>query len=398
MNKYYILISQIVLSMIFCLTFASTSCQSYKQLHKNAIVADGHNSILNAVEDSSWIFDSDLSGKTQSDLQRMIRGGIDLQIFSMWYDGEKPDPFGKAIRRVDTLNAWVKRNPGKIMIVRTPGDIATAIKKNRIGAIISIEGGQMIEDDITKLDSFFKRDVRLMTLTNEQSLSWATSARDETNASSLHQPKGLNDFGKQVVQRMNELGMIVDVSHVGEQTIKDVINTTTKPIIASHSCVYNLCPTHFNLTDEQIKSIAKNGGVIMISFWPGMLDSNWTNKVSLWVKEHKKEIDSISKINPDGADRYLTLKYQKEFMEIDRIPISKLIDHIDYVVKLVGVDYVGLGSSFEGMNDLWQGLNGNGILDYPEVTKALFERGYSQKDIKKILGDNFIRVFKENSQ
>jgi membrane dipeptidase len=390
-------ILKILLSIIFCFSVRISFCQSYKQLHKNAIVVDGHNSILNVVEDSSWSFDNDLSGKTQSDLQRMIKSGIDVQVFSIWYDAEKPAPFAKATRRIDTLNAWVNRNPGKMMMIRTSKDISKAIKKSKIGAIISLEGGQMIENDLSKLESFFKRDVRVMTLTNEQSLSWATSERDE-NDSSRHQPKGLNDFGKQVVRRMNALGMIIDVTHVGEQTIMDVIHTTTKPIIASHSCVYNLCPTHFNLKDEQIKAIAKNGGLVMISFWPGMLDSNWTKKVRSWSKEHRKEIDSISKLNPNGADQYLKVKYKKEFLEIDQIPISKLIDHIDYIAKLVGVDYVGLGSSFEGMNALWQGLNGNGILDYPDVTKALLQRGYTKKDILKILGGNFIRVFKANTQ
>jgi membrane dipeptidase len=396
MNETDNIISKVLLSIIFSLIVAIGFCQSYKQLHKDAIVVDGHNSILNAVEDSSWSFDNDLSGKTQSDLQRMIKAGIDIQVFSMWYDGEKPGSFTKAIRRIDTLNAWVNRNPGKMMIVRATQDLSTAIKKNKTGAIISIEGGQMIENDITKLDSFFKRDVRMMTLTNEQTLPWATSAIDETNGSSLHQPKGLNDFGKKVVRRMNELGMIIDVSHVGDQTIKDVINTTTKPIIASHSCVYNLCPTHFNLKDEQIKAIAKNGGLVMISFWPGMLDSNWTIKGRVWESQHKTEIDSITKINPDGANQFLNSKYKKEFFEMDQIPIGTLIDHIDYIVKLVGADYVGLGSSFEGMETLWQGLNGNGVLDYPQITKAMLQKGYTKKDIEKILGGNFIRVFKAN--
>jgi len=398
MDKYHIFILQIFLSVIFCFIAAAAFCQPYQQLHKNAIVVDGHNSILSIVEDSSWSFDNDLSGKTQSDLQRMLKAGIDVQVFSIWYAVDNPAPFANTLRRIDTLNAWVKRNPGKLMVVRNVDGLSTAVKEHKIGAILSIEGGQMIENNITKLDSLFKRGVRIMMLTNEQSLPWATSARDELNDTSLHQPKGLSDFGKQIVSHMNEIGMMVDISHVGPQTIKDVISITAKPIIASHSCVYNLCQTYVNLDDEQIKAIAKTGGLVMLSFWPGMLDSNWTIQNRLWYLQNKPEVDSIYKVNPASADQYLNIKYKKEFLELDKLPISKLIDHIDYIVKLVGIDYVGLGSSFEGMLSLSQGLNGNGVSDYPEITKALLERGYSKNDIEKILGGNFIRVFKANTQ
>jgi len=375
-----------------------TSAQPYKKIHNDAIVIDGHNHIIDAADDSSWSFDQNLIGKTQTDLARMQQAGIDVQVFSIWGDGEKPGAFGNAIRRIDTLYAWINRNPHKMMIVRNDQDLFRAVKEKELGAIIALEGGRMMEDDLSKLDSFFKKGVRRMTLTWDNNTSWATSAKYEIGDSLLQQPKGLNAFGKQVVKRMNQLGMIIDLSHAGEKTFYDAVNTSTKPVIASHSCVYNLCPSSMNLKDEQIKAIAKNHGVVMLCFLPDELDSNLAIRNAEFDRQHKEEEDSIMKINPAIIEQYLVSKYKNELEAIDRIPISLLIDHIDYIVKLVGVDYVGLGSSFDATTDLWQGLNGNGVLDYPEITKALLQKGYTKKDIEKILGGNFIRVFKANIQ
>lgn len=211
----------------------------------------------------------------------------------------------------------------------------------------------------------------------------------------------MNDFGKQVIKRMNELGMMIDISHVGEQTFWDVINMTTKPIIASHSCVYNLSKTYHNLKDDQIKAIGKNNGIIMVAFVPHFLDSNWVKRILAFDAQHKAEEDSVLKTNNDAnfLGRFIYSKYPRESELIDSVPMSILIDHIDYIVKMIGVDHVGLGSDFDGMLDfpnLRQGLNGNGVLDFPKITEALVQRGYSKKDIEKILGGNFIRVFKAN--
>lgn len=376
--------------------FDSTSAKSYRQTHNSAIVIDGHNHIVDAANDSSWSFDQNLIGKTQTDLARMQQAGIDVQVFSIWGDGEKPGAFANAIRRIDTVYAWVNRNPRKMMIVRNVQDLLQTVKEKKLGVIIALEGGRMMEDDLSKLDSFFKKGIRRMTLTWDNSTSWATSEKYETSDSLLQQPKGLNAFGKQVIKRMNQLGMIIDLSHAGEKTFYDAVNTSTKPVITSHSCVYNLCPSRMNLKDEQIKAIAKNHGMVMLSFLPDELDSNWRIKSHEFDRQHKEEEDPIMKINPAIIDQYLVSKYKKELEAIDRIPISLLIDHIDYIVKLVGVDYVGLGSCFDATTALWQGLNGNGVLDYPKVTLALLQRGYSKPDIQKILGGNFIRVFELN--
>jgi membrane dipeptidase len=255
----------------------------------------------------------------------------------------------------------------------------------------------MIEDRMDYLDSLFKKGARYMTLTWNNSTSWATSAADESKNNLPFGTKGLTSYGKEIVQHMNALGMMVDLSHVGEQTFWDAINTTTKPVIASHSSVYSLCPVPRNLKDEQIKAIAKNGGVIDINFYSGFLDSNYMKRKELFLAAHKAERDSMLQLKKASyeIDEFISKKYKQEADDL-RPPLSLLIDHIDYIVKLVGADYVGLGSDFDGIESAPKELND--VSDMPLVTKALLERGYAEKDIKKILGGNFIRVFTANAK
>lgn len=234
-----------------------------------------------------------------------------------------------------------------------------------------------------------------MTLTWNNSTSWATSAADETTHGDSLPHKGLTDFGKKIVARMNELGMMVDVSHVGEQTFWDVINTTTKPIIASHSNAWSLCPHRRNLKDAQIKAIAQNGGVIHLNFYAGFIDSTFDRKTAAFNQRHQREIDSLVTrgAQPDYARMIVSEKYRDEIVSA-RPPLSMLLDHLDYIVQLAGIDHVGLGSDFDGISFAPRELNG--VEDFPLITKALLERGYSKKQIRKILGENFIRVFKAN--
>lgn len=376
--------------------------QSYKKIHRKAIVVDTHNDILMKAADEGVVFDTDLTGKTHSDLARWKKGGLDVQLFSVYCDGDTKNPFAYANREMDTLDAVVARNPGKIVKVANYAELIKAVKQHKIAAMFGVEGGHMIENDLNKLDSLYKRGARYLTLTHNISPSWATSAADENSPNpvigkSLNSEgkKGLTDFGKQVVQRMNQLGVIVDVSHVGEQTFWDVIHTTTKPIIASHSSVYNLTPHRRNLKDDQIKAIAKNGGVIQVNFNPGFIDSTFDKKEIVFFKEHSAEKDSLVKSGMGDfyAMDYLYHKYEEEANPI-RPPLSMVIDHIAYIIKLVGVDYVGLGSDFDGINLTPQQLDD--VSDYPLITKALVEKGYSKKDIDKILGGNFLRVLQAN--
>jgi membrane dipeptidase len=183
---------------------------------------------------------------------------------------------------------------------------------------------------------------------------------------------------------------------VGEQTFWDVIHTTTNPVIASHSCVYNLCPVFRNLKDDQIKAIAKNGGVIHLNFFSGFVDSNYSKKWKAFTVKHETELDSLIKLkwHADSANEWIVTKYASEFNAL-RPPLSLLIDHLDYIVTMVGVDHVGLGSDFDGITSSPQGLDS--VADFPNITKELVARGYSKNDIEKILGGNFIRVFKANA-
>jgi len=368
--------------------------QPYKKIHAKAIVVDTHNDILMKAADKGIVFDQNLNGKTHSDLNRWKKGGLDVQIFSVYCDGALKNSFAFANREMDSLDAVVARNPEKIMKVYHYAELLQAVKQHKIAAMFGVEGGHMIEDDLNKLDSLFKRGARYLTLTHNIAPSWATSAADETSKPNL-QHRGLTDFGKQVVQRMNQLGMMIDVSHAGDQTFWDVIAITTKPIIASHSSVYTLVPHRRNLKDEQIKAIAKNGGVIQINFNPGFIDSSFDKKETAFLKKHAAENDSLVKTGMDDfyVMDYLYAKYAEEANNI-RPALSLLIDHIDYIVKLVGADYVGLGSDFDGINLTPQQLDD--VTTYPLITKALIEKGYSRKDITKILGGNLLRVLKAN--
>jgi membrane dipeptidase len=304
------------------------------------------------------------------------------------------NPFDFANRQIDSLEAIISRDPDKIVITTDSDEVLKAVKQRKSVAMLGVEGGHMIENNLSKLDSLYRRGVRYMTLTWNNSTPWATSANDETFNEDLKQ-KGLTDFGKQVVKRMNELGMLVDVSHVGEQTFKDVMKTTTKPVIASHSSVYQLCNHQRNLKDDQIKAIAENGGVIQVNFNPPFIDKGFAKKSDAFFERHKEETDSLLKIVKDEwiVEYQLFRKYPEEANEI-RPPLSILIDHIDYIANLIGVDYVGLGSDFDGITIT--PLQLDDVTGFPFITKALLERGYSTHDIDKILGGNVLRVLKAN--
>lgn len=384
-------IKLLILSVIF---LQQAGAQSYQKIHRKAILVDTHNDILMKAADIGSVFDHDLSGNGHSDLARWKKGGLDVQIFSVYCDGDLKNAFAFANRQMDSLDAVAKRNPDKIQKVFSYKELLKTVKQKKIAAMFGVEGGHMIEDDLGKLEALYNRGARYLTLTHNIAPSWATSAADETSGKVLPH-KGLTDFGRQVVKRMNELGMIIDVSHADEQTFWDVIALTTKPIIASHSSVYSLTPHRRNLKDEQIKAIAKNGGVIQINFNPGFIDSSFDRKEQAFFKRHAAENDSLLKSGMQEfyATDYLFNKYATEINTI-RPSLSKLIDHIEYIIRLVGIDYVGLGSDFDGINVT--PLQLDDVTTYPLITKALVERGYTKKDITKILGANFLRVLKAN--
>ncbi|MEH6535897.1 MAG: dipeptidase [Psychroserpens sp.] len=390
----YLVILLIVLSSCKPSPDKKSEPKTFIEIHNEAIVIDTHNDILMKIVDKGVILDQDLTGKTHSDLDRWKKGGLDVQIFSVYCDGGVKNAYAIANREMDSLDAVVARNPNKIIKAANSVEILKAIKENKIAAMFGVEGGHMIEDDLNKLEALYKRGARYLTLTHNVAPSWATSAADETTNPNLSQ-KGLTGFGMQVITKMNELGMMIDVSHSGDQTFWDVIKITNKPIIASHSSVYSLVASRRNLKDDQIKAIAKNGGVIMVNFHPGFIDSSFDKKEMAFLEKHAIEGDSLIKSGMDEWYKmdYLYKKYADE-AELMRPPLTKLIDHIDYIVKLVGVNYVGLGSDFDGIN--LTPLQLDDVTTYPLITKALVEKEYSEEDIVKILGSNFLRVLKAN--
>ncbi len=390
------------MKIIFILTlllnfFTSTIAQNKTKLHKNAIVVDTHNDVLSGVTMKGKNFENDLKGQAHSDLARFKQGGVDVQVFSIFCNERfgKDTAFKFANIEIDSLYAIAGRNPDRMMIASNTSEIKTALRQKKLAAMLGVEGGHMIEDDLSKLDSFYKRGVRYMTLTWNNSTSWATSAKDETQNSNPNAKPGLNEFGREVVKRMNELGMMVDVSHIGEKTFWDVMEITTKPVIASHSCAYALCPVSRNLKDDQIKAIGKNGGVIHLNFYSGFVDSTFLRKRSVFMKNHRPQVDSLRQLKKASyeIEEWMARQYPQEAEGL-RPPLSQLIDHLDYLVKLVGVNHVGLGSDFDGIDSAPKELEG--VESFPLITAALLERGYKKKQIKKILGGNFLRVLNKN--
>jgi membrane dipeptidase len=382
--------------ILICFPFY-VHAQDYQKIHAKAIMVDSHNDILTACFEKKVSMDNNLKGKTHSDLNRFKEGGVDVQIFSVWCDGKKENPYAYATRQMDTLDAVISRNPDKIAMVRNRKELKRALRHKKLAAMFGVEGGHMIEDNIDNINTFYNRGARYMTLTWNNSTTWATSAMDETNKkdSLANTHKGLTDFGKQVIKRMNELGMMVDLSHTGEQTFWDAINTTTKPVIVSHSNAYALSPVFRNLKDEQIIAVGKNDGVIDLNFFSEFVDSTYRSKGARFARSRRRELDSLKQagVQEEYALTILSEKYAPE-IQAARPPLSMLLDHLDYIVKLAGVDHVGLGSDFDGISSAPQQLDD--VTSYPLITKALLERGYSKKDINKIMGGNILRVLKAN--
>jgi membrane dipeptidase len=371
--------------------------QSYQALHEKAIVVDTHNDVLSTATMNGMDIEADLTGKTHSDLARFKKGGVDVQVFSIFCDDHYGvgTAFAYAHREIDSLYAIARRNPDKMQIVTDPAGLEKAVKSHKLAAMLGVEGGHMIENRMDYLDSFYRLGVRYMTLTWNNSTPWATSAMEETSHAFTVTPYGLTEEGKAIVRRMNELGMIVDLSHVGEKTFWDAIHTTTKPVICSHSSVYAICPVFRNLKDDQIRAIGANGGVIQVNFYSGFLDSNYARRMNRFLERHKPELDSLNaaKAPQYAINEFLSKKYPGESDSL-RAPLSLLMDHIDYIVRLIGTDHVGLGSDFDGIESPPQQLDD--VTKYPLITRELMKRGYKAADIEKILGGNFIRVFKAN--
>jgi membrane dipeptidase len=389
-----------ILLSLSLLPFIKVQAQDAKQIHEKAILVDTHNDAIS----NELITKADLSTRQSTgnlDLVRAKEGGLDVQVFSIWCSGDygKGTAFNFANREIDSLYALIKRNPGKMVLVRNAAELQSAVTKGKFVAMIGVEGGHMIEDRLDYIDALAKRGMCYLTLTWNNSTSWSTSAADETHHKDSLQRIGhigLTDYGKQIVHHLNELGVMVDVSHVGEQTFYDALAASSKPVIASHSCAYALDPNQRNLKDDQLKALAKNGGVVFVNFYSGFVDSSYAHKESAFLRSHRAELDSLRKIYHDDDLAKIRLNaIHKEESDAIRPPMSMLIKHIDYIAKLIGVDHVGIGADYDGAESYPLGMDD--VTDYPKITEELLKLHYSQADITKILGGNFIRVLKANT-
>jgi len=373
---------RLFLTYLLLLNFAKA--QNVNEIHKRAILIDLHNDVLSAsVMRGKNIAQSLGSGHT--DFPRLRKGGVDVQFFSVWCDGKKNHPFAYANQEINALYQLIDDNKKEILLATDMEGIEKGIEERKIVAMIGVEGGHMIENNLDYIDSLYKRGVRYLTLTWNNSTNWATSAADESREKV--KKKGLSDFGEKVIERMNNLGMMVDLSHVGEQTFYDAIKISKKPVLVSHSDVYGISPHYRNLKDEQIKAIAKNGGVIGVNFYTDFLDPNYRKKINVFYAEYVDRKDSME-LTVDKKYNLLPDKAK----EMLRPPLSLLIDHIDYIVKLAGIDHVGIGADFDGMESTPLGLDD--VQSYPLLTEALLKCGYNEGDIFKILGGNVLRVIK----
>jgi membrane dipeptidase len=382
------------ISLLLILTIFLRS-GDHKQLHRQAVVIDTHNDVLLRAMEGE-----DLSVRTtkgHSDFVRLKEGGVDIQFFSVWCGSEygSGTAFSRANAMIDSLESAVQRSNGNVSFAKSYTDIERQLKKGRLVALIGVEGGHMIEDSMKHLEALAARGMNYLTLTWNNSTSWATSAADETERGDSLAFKGLTDNGKKIVARMNELGVMVDLSHVGERTFWDALAVVNKPVLVSHSSVYALCPSRRNLKDDQIIAVAKNHGVMCINFYSGFLDSTFHRKVDGIRKANQALVDSITKSQSDRwkTEMLIDSVLSPQYMEI-RPPLSLLIDHIDYVARLAGVDHVGIGSDFDGVESLPKGMDD--VTALPNITAELRKRGYTDRDIRKILGGNVLRVMKAN--
>ena len=385
------------LSFIFIFWSISIfSCdRSTHDIHLESFVADTHNDVLLRAMEGQNILE--YHPESHSDLEKFKLGGVDLQVFSIWVSPDEKEKkyFENANDMINKLDFLISRVPKDWGLAKSYQDITYNSRKNKMSCVIGVEGGHIIGRDISKLEALHDRGMRYLGLTWNNSNHIASSAKDETfNRNSLSNI-GLSDFGSEVIQKCNDLGVIIDVSHAGEQAFWDVVDQSQEPIIASHSSVYALCPHYRNLKDDQIKAIAKTGGAVFINFYPGYIDSTFQQKAEIINMKYEVELDIL-------AEKYDPLSNQYWFEEMKLLKhekariapsINDVIKHISYIVDLVGVDYVGLGSDYDGVEIMPTGLEN--VSKLPFLTKKLIEHGYTIREVRKILGGNFKRIFKE---
>lgn len=374
-------------------TFSETPNSDPVSIHQRAIAIDMHADTAQRLLDEQVDLQQELSDG-HFDAVRAKAGGLDAQFFSIWVE---PQLFGgggaRAMKRADDQIAVVRslaeKHPETWALATSADDVRNAAKQGKIAALLGLEGGYAIDEKLENVQRYYDLGVRYMSPAWSISTSWAGSSGDDVGKT-----RGLNEFGKNVVREMNRLGMMIDVSHVSDPTFWDIVNTSTAPVVATHSACRAIADVPRNLTDEMIRALAHTGGVVNVIFYPEHLEPGWSQKKKQVDAEIAAMVQQASADEPGDAvhkkmarDRVRSREYARR---LPAVSVARIVDHIDHIVKLVGVDHVGIGSDFDGVQITTSDLAT--VAELPNLTKELLNRGYSESDVNKILGGNMLRV------
>ena len=366
-----------------------------RKLHFSSIVLDTHDDTTQRFFSKTY----DLAKRNPDghiDIPRMREGGMNAIFFSVWIDGRTmgPPAIQKALDQIDAVHENVRRNSKDLVFCRTAEDIRRAHKEGKIAALIGVEGGHMIGNDIRMVRIFGDLGVRYMTLSHFYNDEWADSSTDKP----AH--NGLTDYGKDIVREMNRQGIMVDISHVSDKTFYDALEVSKSPLIASHSSCRALCNHPRDMTDDMLKALAAKGGVIQINYEKSFIDQAYKDASDKLTGGVVAQFDQLKK--QCGDDEECLGKKMNELEKqataegkLPHVTWERIIDHIDHVAKLVGADHVGLGSDFDGAT-MPEGMDD--CTHLPRITEALMRKGYSDNDIRKILGGNVLRVMEQNEK
>ncbi len=361
-----------------------------RRVHAACIVIDGHNDLPNRMRDrADSSFDKIDIAEPQPDLhtdiERLRAGGLGAQFWAAYVPPEFDKEGGAtryALEQIDLIRRMVDRYPDTFELAVTADDIERIHADGRIASLIGIEGGQAIEESLGALRMFYTLGVRYMTLTHSDSLSWCDSATDDPISG------GLSPFGEQVVLEMNRLGMLVDISHISADAMRHVLRMSKAPVIASHSGAYTIAEHDRNVPDDVLESVRDNGGVVMVNFFSGYVEPT-AAKMMADMFDVERELHAKF---PDEQDYEAAKKAWREANPYPSGTVHDVIDHIDHIVKVAGIDHVGLGSDYDGVNKLPDQLDD--VASYPTITQALLDRGYSEEDIRKVMGGNLMRAMR----
>ena len=362
-------------------------------IHARAIAIDMHVDTVQRMLDEDVDLTKQLSDG-HFDSVRAKSGGLDAQFFSIWvepqlFGGGGPNAVKRADDQIQAIRQLTEKHPETWAFATSAADVRRIAGDGKIAALLGLEGGYAIDERLENVERYYQMGVRYMSPAWSISTTWAGSSGDEVGSS-----RGLNEFGKSVVREMNRLGMMVDVSHVSDKTFWDIVATSSKPVVATHSACRAIANVPRNLTDEMIRALAKTGGVVNVIFYPEHLEPGWSEKKRQVDAEIAPQVKQASESEPGDAvhkkiarDRVRQQEYARR---LPAVPLTRIVDHIDHIVKLVGVDHVGIGSDFDGVQATASDLSNVGEL--PNLTRELVRRGYSEHDIQKILGGNMLRV------